>query len=137
MKKEIQVKAHTRKTKSGKTVTVKAYTVSRESADSMAKEALKKKKGSGGELQKAKTTKLSQVKDENLKNKLIDYVEKATDGEYSTGKYTWKDTVKALRSFGEGSVRSSVAKKFGLNIDRVNKQTPKGKFKKSLSNYNK
>ena len=54
MKKEIQVKAHTRKTKSGKTVTVKAHTVSRESADSMAKEALKKKKGSGKELQKAK-----------------------------------------------------------------------------------
>lgn len=57
MKKEVQIKAHTRKTKSGKTVTVKAHSASRDSADSMAKEALKKKKGSGKELQKSKERK--------------------------------------------------------------------------------
>ena len=44
MIKEIQVKAHTRKTKSGKTVTVKAHTVSRKSASGVTK------KGSGKEI---------------------------------------------------------------------------------------
>lgn len=48
MKKEKQIKAHTRRTKSGKTVAVKAHTAKYDAAD-MAKEALKKK-GAGAEF---------------------------------------------------------------------------------------
>ena len=49
MKKETNVKAHTRRTKSGKTVTVKAHTQKYDAAEE-AQKALKKKKGAGSEL---------------------------------------------------------------------------------------
>ena len=54
MKKEKTVKAYTRKTKSGKSVQVRQHTASYESADEMAKQALKNKKGAGDELKAAK-----------------------------------------------------------------------------------
>ena len=57
MKKEIQVRAYTRKTKSGKTITVKAHSANRDSAEDVAKEALQSKKGSGKELMSKRTTK--------------------------------------------------------------------------------
>ena len=50
MKKETNVKAHTRRTKSGKTVTVKAHTQKYDAAEE-AQKALKKKKGAGKELE--------------------------------------------------------------------------------------
>lgn len=49
MKKEKQIKAYTRRTKSGKMVTVKVHTAKYDAAD-MAKEALKKK-GAGDEFE--------------------------------------------------------------------------------------
>lgn len=50
MKKTKEVKSYTRKTKGGKTVTVKAHSASYDSAEDMAKNALKTKKGAGKEL---------------------------------------------------------------------------------------
>lgn len=50
MKKEKQVKSYSRKTKSGKMVTVKAHTAKYDSAEDIAKEILKKK-GAGSELE--------------------------------------------------------------------------------------
>ena len=54
MKKEKTVRSYTRKTKSGKSVQVRQHTASYESADEMAKQALKNKKGAGDELKSAK-----------------------------------------------------------------------------------
>lgn len=48
MKKEKKIKAHTRRTKSGKTITVKAHTAKYDAADELKKAA--KKKGAGDEL---------------------------------------------------------------------------------------
>ena len=50
MKKEKKIKAHTRRTKSGKTITVKAHTAKYDAADELKKAA--KKKGAGDELEK-------------------------------------------------------------------------------------
>lgn len=54
MKKEKTVKAHTRRTKSGRTVQVKQHSAKYDSADDMAKKALQSKKGAGEELNKRK-----------------------------------------------------------------------------------
>lgn len=62
MKKEKTVKAYTRHSKSGKTVQVRQHTASYESADEMAKQALKNKKGAGDELKSAKK---KMVEDDN------------------------------------------------------------------------
>ena len=62
MKKEKTVRSYTRKTKSGKSVQVRQHTASYESADEMAKQALKNKKGAGDEL---KSTKKKIVEDDN------------------------------------------------------------------------
>lgn len=50
MKKEKTIKAHTRKTKSGKTVNVRQHKASYEAAEDIVKDALRKKKGAGEEL---------------------------------------------------------------------------------------
>lgn len=54
MKKEKVVKQYTRKTKSGKSVIVKQHSAKYDSAEDMAKEAIKNKKGSGEEFTKKK-----------------------------------------------------------------------------------
>lgn len=53
MKKEKKIKAHTRRTKSGKTITVKAHTAKYDAAEELKKAA--KKKGAGDELASLKT----------------------------------------------------------------------------------
>ena len=68
MKKEKQVKTYQRKTKSGKTTTVKAHTAKYDAAD-MAKEALKKA-GAGKEFEKKKANKIdvsSEISPEDFK----------------------------------------------------------------------
>lgn len=54
MKKEKTIKAHSRKTKSGKTVQVKQHTAKYDSADEMAKKAMLAREGAGKELAKRK-----------------------------------------------------------------------------------
>lgn len=54
MKKEKTIKTYQRKTKSGKMTTVKQHTAKYDSAEDMAKEAMKKKTGAGKELEKRK-----------------------------------------------------------------------------------
>ena len=49
MKKEEQIKSYTRRTKSGKTVTVRAHSAKYDAADDLVKSLLKKK-GSGKEF---------------------------------------------------------------------------------------
>lgn len=56
MKKEKQIKSYTRRTKSGKTVTVRAHSAKYDSADDLVKSLLKKK-GSGKEFELAVDTK--------------------------------------------------------------------------------
>lgn len=56
MKKEKQIKSYTRRTKSGKTVTVRAYSAKYDAADDLVKSLLKKK-GSGKEFEHAVDTK--------------------------------------------------------------------------------
>lgn len=51
------------------------------------------------------------------RNKIISYVERATDGEYSSGKYTWKDTLAALRHPSESTVRERVERMYGVKVD--------------------
>ena len=56
MKKEKQIKSYTRRTKSGKTVTVRAHSAKYDAADDLVKSLLKKK-GSGKEFEHAVDTK--------------------------------------------------------------------------------
>ena len=56
------------------------------------------------------------------RNKIISYVESATDGEYASGKYTWKDTLAALRHPSESTVRGRVERMYGVKVDGVKKR---------------
>lgn len=77
MKKEKQVRSYKRRTKSGKTVTVKAHTAKYEAADEKAKE-VSKKPGAGKELEerKKKPTKLEIPFDKEEEKKVLDEVSK-------------------------------------------------------------
>lgn len=75
MKKEKQVRSYQRRTKSGKTVTVKAHTAKYDAAE-MVKEALKKKKGAGTEFEKKAG--LREMPDYNLP--MDEYVKKLREG---------------------------------------------------------
>ena len=65
MQKEKKVRAYTRKTKSGKTVSVKAHTAKYDAAEEMRK-ALAKKAGAGDELVKTKEVVKEEVEDNGL-----------------------------------------------------------------------
>lgn len=104
--------------------------------------SLRKKSGSGGEYwDVVKTSSKSSVKaapvskptlsksmvtiskvPKSAKSKIIDYVESATDGEYASGKYTWKDTLAALRHPSESTVRERVERMYGVKVDGVKKK---------------
>lgn len=62
----------------------------------------------------------------SAKNKIIDYVQRATDGEYASGKYTWKDTLAALRHPSESTVRERVERMYGVKVDGVKKKRSVG-----------
>ena len=83
MKKEKKIKAHTRRTKSGKTITVKAHTAKYDAAEERKKAA--KKKGAGDEIEERKKEKfmvlgvdLSAFSDEELKE--LDFIEYDDNG---------------------------------------------------------
>ncbi len=70
MKQEKQVKAYTRRTKSGKTVTVKAHTAKYEAAD---KKDASKKKGAGKEFEeRKKKSKVENLFDKEEEKKILD-----------------------------------------------------------------
>jgi putative ubiquitin-RnfH superfamily antitoxin RatB of RatAB toxin-antitoxin module len=99
MKKEKVVKAHTRKTKSGKTVQVRQH-VAKYDASDMAKEALKNKKGAGMEIASKKGGVFN--KDLHLDNMLKDpaAVElfKAWDA-MDSGLYNEQETGKPFKGY--------------------------------------
>lgn len=64
------------------------------------------------------------------RNKIIGYVERATDGEYSSGKYTWKDTLAALRHPSESTVRERVERMYGVKVDGLKRDA--GSKKRSV-----
>ena len=75
MKKEKQVRSYQRRTKSGKTVTVKAHTAKYDAAE-MVKEALKKKKGAGTEFEK----KVGQREMPDYNLPMDEYIKKLREG---------------------------------------------------------
>ena len=107
--KEAKVKSYTRKTKSGKTIQVRAHS--------------RKCKGGSCADKKGAGTELSAIKDKALRDKIIKHVEAVTDGEYSANDYTWKDVLAAARHPGEKSLRASLQKKFGLSVKGVKSKT--------------
>lgn len=94
MKKEKQVRSYKRRTKSGKTVTVKAHTAKYEAADEKAKEA-SKKEGAGKELEerKKKPVQLEIPFDKEEEKKVLDEV-KETAKKESSKKPAEKKTTK-------------------------------------------
>lgn len=73
-------------------------------------------KGSKPTLSKSTSVTISKVPKSD-RNKIISYVERATEGEYSSGKYTWKDTLAALRHPSESTVREKVERMYGVKVD--------------------
>lgn len=97
MKKEKQVRSYKRRTKSGKTVTVKAHTAKYEAADEKAKE-VSKKPGAGKELEerKKKPVQLELPFDKEEEKKVLDEVK---DEE----KKSERKTTKKVRPVGSGT----------------------------------
>lgn len=96
------------------------WDVVKASSKSSVKAAPKSDKVSKPTLSKSMVT-ISKVP-KSAKNKIIDYVESATDGEYASGKYTWKDTLAALRHPSESTVRGRVERMYGVKVDGVKKR---------------
>lgn len=103
MKKEKKVRTYQRRTKSGKTVTVRAHTASYEAAEK-AKEAAKKK-GAGDELSDRKSKKdeswklpmdefLKKLKDDNAKKKWNEEIDKSWESDEKPKKKTIKKSEK-------------------------------------------
>lgn len=109
MKKEKQVKSYQRRTKSGKTVTVRAHTAKYEAADK-AKEAAKKK-GAGGELE-AKKDKVREMPNPSLPmNEYLDELKKRQQDVKEEVSASEKETKKTPRkSAKKKSVERQVAK---------------------------
>lgn len=103
MKKEKQVKSYKRRTKSGKTVTVKAHTAKYEAADEKAKE-VSKKPGAGKELEerKKKPVQLEIPFGKEEEKKVLDEVKETTKKE-SSKKPAEKKTTKKVRPVGSGT----------------------------------
>ena len=98
MKKEKQVRSYKRRTKSGKTVTVRAHTAKYEAADEKAKE-ISKKEGAGKELEerKKKPVQLEIPFGKEEEKKVLDEVKETTKKESSKKPAEKKTTVKATR----------------------------------------
>ena len=106
MKKEKQVRSYKRRTKSGKTVTVKAHTAKYEAADEKAKE-VSKKPGAGKELEerKKKPVQLEIPFDKEEEKKVLDEVkgEEKKSSKKSSEKPAEKKTSKKVRPVGSGT----------------------------------
>lgn len=91
MQKEKQVKSYTRRTKSGKTVTVRAHTAKYDAAEEV-KKALAKKKGAGDELEDKKSKKamdlIDELKDLHAKEKVDKTSSEITADDYKAW-YHW------------------------------------------------
>ena len=98
MKKEKQVRSYKRRTKSGKTVTVKAHTAKYEAADEKAKE-VSKKPGAGKELEerKKKPVQLEIPFGKEEEKKVLDEVKETAKKESSKKPAEKKTTVRATR----------------------------------------
>lgn len=106
MKKEKQVRSYKRRTKSGKTVTVKAHTAKYEAADEKAKE-VSKKPGAGKELEerKKKPVQLETPFDKEEEKKVLDEVkgEEKKSTSKKSEKPAEKKTTKKVRPVGSGT----------------------------------
>ena len=106
MKKEKQVRSYKRRTKSGKTVTVKAHTAKYEAADEKAKE-VSKKPGAGKELEerKKKPAQLEIPFDKEEEKKVLDEVkgEEKKSTSKKSEKPAEKKTTKKVRPVGSGT----------------------------------
>ena len=103
MKKDVQVKSYTRRTKSGKVVTVKAHTAKREAAkrDAAAKQPIGSGVKSSAEEKEQKRRQLKSEKLFDESNELdVRYLETLTEGtlEYKKGKTSFDTLVNAISS---------------------------------------
>lgn len=98
MQKEKQVKSYTRRTKSGKTITVRAHTAKYDAAEEV-KKAFAKKKGAGEELEDKKSKKAMDLIDE-----LKDLHDKEKNTEVKSANSDWDNAhvEKGDRDFGGG-----------------------------------
>lgn len=132
MKKEKTVKTHTRKTKSGKTVTVKQHTAKYEAAEDIVKEALKRKKGAGGELEqlkKKKAVKPEPVAKEDIYSEYGFTKDEFAEWYEGTGSKADKKVEKILR---KAMGRKAYNELSDSAADNYKKGGANGFFKKSL-----
>lgn len=80
-------------------------------------------------INEGKTIEITSINDKVLREKITQYVEDGTDGEYSESDYTWKDVLTAVRHPAEKSIRSNLLKKFGVTVD-LTPMTPEQILKK-------
>lgn len=123
MKKEKQVRSYKRRTKSGKTVTVKAHTVKYEAADEKAKE-VSKKSGAGKELEerKKKPVHLEIPFDKEEEKKVLDEV-KGEEKKPKSEKPAEKKTTKKVRPVGSGTNGPTPKKKSEANTTKAATKT--------------
>lgn len=116
MKKEKQVRSYKRRTKSGKTITVKAHTAKYEAADKKAKE-VSKKEGAGKELEehKKKPVQLEIPFDKEEEKKVLSEVKEAAK---KSEKPTERKTTKKVRPVGSGT-NGPTPKKSEKKISKV------------------
>ena len=123
MKKEKQVRSYKRRTKSGKTVTVKAHTAKYAAADEKAKE-VSKKPGAGKELEerKKKPVQLEIPFGKEEEKKVLDEV-KETEKE-STKKPAEKKTTKKVRPVGSGTNGPTPKRKSEAKVTKTTTSKP-------------
>ena len=123
MKKEKQVRSYKRRTKSGKTVTVKSHTAKYEASDK-AKE-ISKKEGAGKELEerKKKPVQLEISFDKEEEKKVLDDV-KETDKKEFTKKPAEKKTTKKVRPVGSGTKEPTPKRKSEAKVAKTTASKP-------------
>lgn len=123
MKKEKQVRSYKRRTKSGKTVTVKAHTAKYEAADK-AKE-VSKKEGAGKELEerRKKPTQLEIPFGKEEEKKVLDEVKETAEKE-SAKKPSEKKTTKKVRPVGSGTNGPAPKKKSDMRVAKTETVKP-------------
>ena len=124
MKKEKQVRSYKRRTKSGKTVTVKAHTAKYEAADEKAKE-VSKKPGAGKELEerKKKPVQLEIPFGKEEEKKVLDEVKETTKKE-SSKKPAEKKTTKKVRPVGSGTNGPTPKRKSEAKVTKTTSSKP-------------
>lgn len=123
MKKEKQVRSYKRRTKSGKTVTVKSHTAKYEASDRV--KEISKKEGAGKELEerKKKSVQLEIPFDKEEENKVLDDV-KETDKKESTKNPAEKKTTKKVRPVGSGTKEPTPKRKSEAKVAKTTASRP-------------